>query len=405
MLAQSEGNVQRELLSLLGERDAELLGEGLISLAGRQEQAGREAFAAQIYSTLSQASADELPASIVERAGRRLAALSGQGAIGDRAEVLARHFVQEATDPVTLLAMTVGSTAYAAARAGLLSRLIAAPSGVLTRGMAARSLAAGGAFALEVPTFWATNKGLREALRPGSQSWDPASNARELATLGLSLGALKIAGFGATSLQARAGLRNGAGASLFRQAGMFTGILAGHGLERWAGLRPATDGAATLFESLVLLLQFNAGARLSHQLLGSRWAGSQAILEGRLQAAIERPRSSSSSWGEGLGRPMAMAMAGADGGRPPGVPGESVDFNRPQISRTEGGSNGVSDSPARVWQELFRSVVARGRRNEIEALKNLLTNALAPQAEKTYIGRQLDRWRTKDPEEWRNGIN
>ncbi|HKY62917.1 MAG TPA: hypothetical protein VJR29_05815, partial [bacterium] len=405
MLAQSEGNVQRELLSLLGERDPELLGEGLISLAGRQERAGREAFAAQIYSTLSQAPAGELPASIVERADRRLAALSGQGTIGDRAEVLARHFVQEATDPVTLLAMTVGSTAYATARAGLLSRLIAAPSGVFTRGLAARSLAAGGAFAFEVPAFWATNKGLREALRPGSQSWDLASNARELATLGLSLGALKLAGFGATSLHARAGLRNGVSASLFRQAGMFTGILAGHGLERWAGLRPATDGATALFESLVLLLQFNAGASLSHQLLGSRWAGSQAILEGRLQAAIERPRSTGASWSEGLGRPMAMAMAGADGGRPPRPPGESNDFNRPQISRTEGAGNGISDSPARTWQELFREVVARGRRNEIERLKNLLTEALEPQADRSYIAKQLERWRTKDPEEWKSGID
>lgn len=401
LIAHSEGSAQRELLSLVQEGDAELLGEGLLSLAGRQERSGQEALAAQIYSSLTEAEAGAFPASVVERARRRSAALNGQGSFGDRAEVLTRHFIREATDPVTLLAMTAGSAAYATARVGLLSRLLAAPSGALTRGLAARGLAAAGAFAVEIPSFWLANKGMRDAIQPGSQSWDMATNARELASLGLTLGALKLAGFGAASAQARFGVQNSVGASAFRQAGMFTGILTGHGLERWAGLRPGSDNATTLLDSLVLLLQFNVGGRLSHELMGQRWAATQAAMDARFENAIRRPAIHPSQ-GPGIEPPLAMAAMGGDGLPPRGR--EPLDLSRPQISRMEG-SNGSPESPARVWRNLIQDVVSRGQRAEIESLKNLLREALQAHATKSHVEKQILRFGTRDPEEWKSGLS
>ena len=401
LLASSEGVAHRELLSLAQERDAELLGESLLSFAARQESTGNEFLASQAYAAIVEAEEGGLTASVVDRARRRLGALQGEGSFGDRAEVLARHFVSEATDPVTLLAMTVGSAAYATARAGILTRLLASPSGAWTRGLAARGLAASGAFAVEIPSFWLANKGMREVLHPGLQPWDLSTNARELATLGVSLGALKLAGFGAVATQSRLGIQNSLGASAFRQAGMFTGILAGHGLERMVGLRPASDGATTFLDSLVLLLQFNVGGRLSHQLMGPRWAAHQAGLEARLQSAIRRP-AISSTWGQGLPRPLAMAAMGGDGLPPRGA--EPIDFNRPQITRMEGGPSPV-ESPARVWQNLIQDVVRRGQRGELESLKNILRDALQAHGDKSYIEKQLQRFGTRDPEEWKSGLS
>jgi hypothetical protein len=59
--------------------------------------------------------------------------------------------------------------------------------------------------------------------------------------------------------------------SLFQQGGLFTGILLGHALERWTGLRPAQPGATTLLDSLALLIQFNVAGRVTRQAFGERF--------------------------------------------------------------------------------------------------------------------------------------
>ncbi len=206
--------------------------------------------------------------------------------------------------------------------------------------LGARALASTGAFLLEVPAFWATTKGLSEAIAPGSQRWDLATNARELAGLGLTLGALKLSGLASGALSRRlarspnplewsAGERLGHG--LLQQGGMLGGIMVGHRLEEAAGLRPHLDGATSLVDSLGMLLQFHVGGRLSQSALGpgfqaytrelelrSRRLEGLALAElaGRLRGGLDGPRPSA-----GFGAPVyAMAMNGAGGGRGPSGP-------------------------------------------------------------------------------------
>src|SRR5918996_461525 len=92
------------------ERDPELRGEGLLSLAGRQERAHRSDLAIEIYNELL--SSSEIPQNLRERARGRLDAHRGEGRIGDRVEILLGRFVEEATEPTNLLAMTAAGLAF-----------------------------------------------------------------------------------------------------------------------------------------------------------------------------------------------------------------------------------------------------------------------------------------------------
>ncbi|HKY62031.1 MAG TPA: hypothetical protein VJR29_01300, partial [bacterium] len=141
-----------ERRALSRERDPELRGEGLLSLAGRQERAQRPDLAVELYQEILQNSA--IPSPIRELAQRRLNAQLGQGHIGDRAEVLLSRFTEEATEPTTLLAMTVAGAAFRASRLVTLARLASSPSaGLLTRGAGARALAGLSGFGVEGLVF------------------------------------------------------------------------------------------------------------------------------------------------------------------------------------------------------------------------------------------------------------
>lgn len=347
-----DASAREELLSLFPERDSAFFSEALYSWAQRQETQGRHEAAGLAYRAIAQG---DFSAAIRERAQGRLAALQGAGSSALRAEVLLRRLGREASDPVMLLGMAAGSTVFSAARAGIMSRLLSSPgTGFITRGLGARAVAATGAFALEVPAFWATTKGLNEALHPGLQRWDLDTNLCELAGLGLTLGALKLTGALAGGLSRNPLLRNpgappspvpGRFEGLFGQAGMFGGILLGHRLEEAAGLRAPVDGATTFTDSLAMLIQFNVGGRLMqgafpglHRLGHELTLRSQALeaastretrpsfldfsggllpLEATAGGRLPAPRG-----GDGLetARGLAMMMTGPkdgfDGGRP-----------------------------------------------------------------------------------------
>lgn len=350
LLSRSRGALRAELESLARETDPRLFFEGLLGLGMRREAAGDLETAAEIYSAVVGAvpplAGDEREGSLQARAQRQLDAILGRGTAGPRFEFLARRFAREASDPTMLLAMTAGSAVFTLSRASILSRLLASPTrNLLTQGLGARALASGGAFLLEVPAFWATGKGLREFAASDAQSWDLATNFHELAAAALTLGALKLTGFGSQSLYRR--LAGPAGAlrerplqTLFHQTGMFAGIVLGHRLEEAAGLRRPVDGATTLLDSLVMLLQFNVGGRLSHQLLGPGWAGRVREMELRLQDLATRPRLPGPPLEIGLGwRP---ALATASGPRAGG--GESLEalLSRPVLMAMEGEGGGDS---------------------------------------------------------------
>lgn len=291
--SQLSGSSLEELIAISRENDGPLFAEALLLWAQREEVANRLPTAGLVYQFLSQREAGGefllpgAPEALRRRATERLDAMQGRGAIGNRVEFLSRRLAQEASDPVMIAGMATGSLVFSTARTAFLSRLLATPG---RSAVAARALASTGAFALEVPAFWATTNGLHEAIAPGSQAWDLRSNLREISGLALTLGALKLSGALASGLSRRlASTPNpalmGSGERLahgvLHQGGMLGGILLGHRLEEAAGLRPHVDGATTMVDSLAMLLQFHVGGRLSHHALGPRFQAYTQDLEMR----------------------------------------------------------------------------------------------------------------------------
>src|SRR5262249_53299164 len=160
--------------------------------------------------------------------------------------------------------------------------------GYFVRGFGARALASTVAFAgAELPTFVFTERGLREALGQ-RQDWSARGIGRDLASAGLTLGALKAAGFGTTSLLQRIegeGLTRSWLQTVSRpvlpQLGMFLGILGGHRLEEALGLRERVDGATSVTDALSTLLQFHVAGRLLEGGMGPEYARWQQELHAR----------------------------------------------------------------------------------------------------------------------------
>src|SRR5262249_33683697 len=133
------------------------------------------------------------PDSMRRRAASDLEILQGRGSFGGHAEFLVGRIAKDAIDPISLAGMASGGAVFPTARAALFARLLASP-GVGAAG--ARILASTGAFLLEVPSFWATTRGLgawtgSDRAGRGGEAW------RELAGLGISLGALRLTGLAA----------------------------------------------------------------------------------------------------------------------------------------------------------------------------------------------------------------
>ncbi|HKX12037.1 MAG TPA: hypothetical protein VJP40_02705 [bacterium] len=255
-------HIDAERRSLTREPDPELRGEGLLSLAGRQERAHRPELAIEIYSELL--SSAETPAFIRERAQRRLDAYRGLGNLGDRAEILFSRFSAEATEPTTLLAMTAAGLAFRVSRFVALSRLAASPNaGLWTRGFGARTLAGSTGFGVEAAVFPLAGR-LGHLALGREQDWSYRALGGELASSYLMLGALRAGGMATAALSARTNLLRPA----LQQTGMFGGILLGQELEVRAGLRERTSAGVTLIDGLSTLVQFNVAGRLNRSLLG-----------------------------------------------------------------------------------------------------------------------------------------
>ncbi|HEX5034082.1 MAG TPA: hypothetical protein VFW62_06340, partial [bacterium] len=258
------GRESAEWASLQRERDPELRAQGLLNLAGRLETQNHEAQAAAIYQILV-----EEGSMGAEQAGRRLQVLQGGGALGAQAERLSRQFFSHATDPALLAGMGVATLVASATRFGILARLATARGSLATRGFGARLLAGSGALALEAPAFTVTGRAANAVLGrpqdPSLQAW-----GHELAAGYLMLGSLKVSGGVA---------RAAGGGPLLHQAGMFTGLMAAHGLEIYAGLRESRPFADLALESLSTLWQLHVAGGLSRSLLGTRYAGFLRELE------------------------------------------------------------------------------------------------------------------------------
>jgi len=355
-LRRLEPAARAELSALERESDPQLYAEGVLGLAQRQEQSGRPDLAVDFYQSLLQSEGVEAPQRL--RAQRRLEALTGGGAFGNRAEVLLRNLAQEASDPTMLLAMGTAGAVFRMTRLATLSRLASASNpSFLTRLLGAGRLASLAGFALEAPTFTLTGRLAGEAVGR-SQDWSLRGVGRDLVSSYLVLGGLKLSGTLGEAAVARTGA-SPTTAALFRQGSMLSGILFGHRLEQWAGLRRPQDGATTLVDSLALLLQFHVAGRLSGAAFGEnfqRWeqgmdlradALSQSVVAARPHLALV------TAGGLDLKLPQVFAMSsnenesgtklGAPSGestpmpveRMPPVPADPIgDFRRVTVPRT-----------------------------------------------------------------------
>ncbi|MFO1464624.1 MAG: hypothetical protein U1F66_12690 [bacterium] len=311
----SDAAFRAELSSLTRENDSALLSEALLNLAERQARTGRIDIAGEIYASLAAAPGI---GSIGAQAERRLAALQGRGPLGERLELLGRNFARQASDPAMLGAMALGGLAFQTTRLAVLSRLAASPTAsFLTRGLGARAFAWGAGFSLEFPTFTLAARGIHQAMGD-SQDWSARALGRDLLSSGLTLFLLKGCGAGGSGLLRR--IQNGAAAEgLFArfsaaaipQAAAFTGILGSHLLEARLGLRPQTDGANALLDSLATLLQFHVGGRILRQATGGAYEARLDLLTRRLQESSAPPPSSESpGWTVDLGTGPRPAPAG-----------------------------------------------------------------------------------------------
>ncbi len=284
-----------ELQSLAQESDAQLYAEGLLNFATRQEQAGRLELAARIYQNILSGEV----AGRHDRAQSRLDAIVGRGAFGNRAEFLLRNLAAQASEPSALLAMGAAGTVFRLTRLATLSRLTAAANpGFLTQVIGAGRVASLLGFALEAPTFTLASRLGNEALGR-NQDWSTRALGRDLASSYLVLGGLKFSGMLGRAATARLGNMQPL-STLVQQGSQLGGILLGHRLETWSGLRPAQEGATTLVDSLAMLLQFHVAGNLSRTALGPHFSAWEAGLEQRAAAM------------EGLARPI-FAMSSRPG--------------------------------------------------------------------------------------------
>ncbi|MCC6274004.1 MAG: hypothetical protein IT572_11120 [Deltaproteobacteria bacterium] len=284
----------REALALAGEEDPELFAAAWLASARRRQRAGGIDAAAAAYQILSRTEG-----AVAREARRELDAILGRGSVGGRAEFLLGHFAEQAADPGMLGGMMVASAVFQGARFAALSRLLARPQAHwLTRGAGARTLASALGFTAEVPAFLFASKGIHHAIGL-KQDWSPETLGREGLGLGVTL--LFLKGFGAAGRQGLRSLHGNFGGSpvspLLRlsaaalpTAATFAGIHLGHQAEAALGLRPRVDGATALTDSLVFLLQLQAGGKLSQALMGPKFAAGLRALELRSEALSPAPR-------------------------------------------------------------------------------------------------------------------
>ncbi|HEX5034673.1 MAG TPA: hypothetical protein VFW62_09350, partial [bacterium] len=331
----------RTLASLAGESDAELFAQGLLDLARRVQRSDNLEAAVFLYHWFESEECPSLPG-VQAQARRELDAIEGRGATGARAEFLAGRLARDASDPAAIFAMGAAGALFRATRLATLARLGANPeSGFLTRGLGARTISSLTGFSVEATAFPFMHR-LGDSALGRSHPWEARQLGHELAASFFTLGALKLCGWGAGEAFRRTqGLARGAlpsiGQRAFQQAGMFGGIMLGHGLETMAGIRERQDGATTLTDALGMWLQFNIAGNLTRRAFGEnfhRWERRVDLQTQTLQQPQWRPPRSI------LGQP-AFAMAAVSVSAPEGSsrPGSPISDH---LVKMEGRGNGGS---------------------------------------------------------------
>lgn len=258
------------LAALAREGDPEMRAFGLLALGRDLKVRGRDAAAAEIFSSLLAA---DVPGAILSSAQRELDAMTGRGNAGLRWEYLASRFVRDAADPGMILPMMAGTAVYGVLRAGAAFRLGRA-GGFFSRGAAQRLAAAVAGSAGEIPAFVFSQRLFQD---PEARS----GLGEDLGFAALTLGCLKAAAGGLSVLRPASGgfgfLNRGAAPAL----ATLGGLAAGRYLATQAGLREASAGETAAVDLMAAALSLGVGGHLGRSLLGRGFAQFSADLNMR----------------------------------------------------------------------------------------------------------------------------
>lgn len=318
ILAASAGTegLRRELESLTGEADPELFAYALLRITERQIQAGNQDSVSHLIPALQRLTeAPSLSAADRRHLQSRLAAFQGQGTVGQRVEYHLQNFIGQAIHPAVLAGFAFGAGAYQGARLLTMSRLSAASATYFTRGVGARFLAGTAGWAAEVPALTLGSRGIRHLMGERVE-WNATSVGHELAGSAITLGLMRLTGYGARrafegvhGLPAAGSSLRWSGAvpfsgPLFQQSAMLGSLMLAHGIESRLHLRPASDLGGNFADSLMTLLQFHVGGRIFHELQprsfsravqaaeyhSQNLSGPRSSLPGFAALALEHPR-------------------------------------------------------------------------------------------------------------------
>lgn len=101
---------------------------------------------------------------------------------------------------------------------------------------------------------------------------------------------------------------------------MLSGILLGHRLEEWTGLRRRQEGATTLIDSLAMLLQFHVSGKLLPNVLGRDFPLRERLLQDAVRG--EGPRSTRGKFPPAFGDRLLLSVA-----KGPLAPGASSNWD------------------------------------------------------------------------------
>lgn len=190
----------------------------------------------------------------------------------------------EATDPSMAAGMAFGATAFNGARSLVLPVLMRSPGPLLSKvPFFTRVVASSAAMVPEVGAFWATSHAVRGLTHPLERPWDSPNQVQGIVGLAMTLGFLKTFGF---VFGGMGGLASGTQNAFlpkqplfWQQAGMLSGVMAGHGAEIALGWRRPVDFHRFFVDSLVTLGQFNFGGILSQQVFPALYRTNHRVQE------------------------------------------------------------------------------------------------------------------------------
>ncbi|MFO1519574.1 MAG: aminotransferase class I/II-fold pyridoxal phosphate-dependent enzyme [bacterium] len=308
------------------------------------------------------------------------------------------HFAEEAANWRSLAAMATGSLFYRVGRIGTLALASRAGQAAPLFQLASYGIGLGA----EVTAFEGSSRFLAtlsgDVANANLWRWDGRGGWREgLSSSLVTFGMLKAAGHAAEG-------QNILLQHLFSDFAM----VGGHQAASALGFMPRPEGsfAEQMLQAEVTNLQLGAGMALLH-CVSPGLAAFERGLDLSIRMHEAGPRSPETAHRSVFDSAFPLAVEGAIGDAVPTVlksvrlePGKEENISL-MVAHGEGG-NGTrlsADIP-----RVFREVLEKGQRREVEALKNVLLGVVRAQAGNGALRIYADRLESKDPEQWKVGI-